>query len=152
MSNVREAQKTEIYTIVTDGTGITRLVHTANTWVKIRLRLENAGSVVVGTRQEIAPVASGRGILLTVNEDEVFELNKGERLYIASETVNRVKTFISPIPYLLRMTAVMEASLQAISNLKLPTTITERVIQRDVAKQKAAEKAFIPVRRFGRRK
>lgn len=79
--------------------GGTRLVHSAQTWMKITLELETAGPVAVGTRDDLQPVLSGKGILLTLNEQQVWVMEKGDRLFATSQTINRVKMIIEPIPW-----------------------------------------------------
>jgi hypothetical protein len=68
--------------------------------VRIKLALQTAGPVSVGTSASLAPALSGRGILL--DPDVPFEayLAKGTRFYITSETVNRVNVTIEPVPWL----------------------------------------------------
>ena len=47
----------------------------------------------------MSPVLSGKGILLTTGEDEKWILPKGDRIFIAAESVNRVKWSVQPIAY-----------------------------------------------------
>lgn len=89
---------TLIYTLFTKA-GETRLVYSATTWVKIRLMLETAGPVAVGTRQQIGPTLSGKGILLPVNQEIDFVLAKGDRLFMVAEAINRVKFICEMIPW-----------------------------------------------------
>jgi len=94
--------KTDIYTYFTKPTGVTELLYSAEDWVRINLQLETAGPVAVGTRDSVTPVLSGKGVLLPNIGDTSFEfiLARGNRLWIASESINRVKVVIEPIPFL----------------------------------------------------
>lgn len=89
---------TEVYTYFTQPTGVTRELFTAEFWLRATLTLETAGPVAVGTRQEIAPVLSGKGIILTTDIPVPFVLSRGDRLYIAAESINRVKIVREPLP------------------------------------------------------
>lgn len=80
--------------------GETKLLYSAEGWIRIRLTLEDAGPVAVGTDQNLLPVLSGRGRLLPTNEEFHFTLSKGDRVYIAAEAINRVAFTVEPIPYL----------------------------------------------------
>lgn len=94
-----DAGQTEIYTYFTDASGRTRQVFAADGWQRVRMLLETAGQVAIGTRQSITPVLSGRGRLLPVGQEIEFDLKKGDRLYIAAEAVNRVSITIQRIAY-----------------------------------------------------
>jgi hypothetical protein len=91
-------RQTEIFTFNTTPGG-TRLLYTAETWVLIRMRLDSAGPVDVGTKEQIDPVLSGKGISLDEEDWTEFTLTKGNRLYYAAGTVNRVKVIIEPTPW-----------------------------------------------------
>lgn len=92
---------TDIFTYFTEPTGQSALLYSAETWVRIELQLETAGPVAVGTRQSVVPVLSGKGILLPPDGEPItFVMPKGDRLYVAAESVNRVKTIVEPIPWL----------------------------------------------------
>lgn len=108
---------TEINTYFTRPNGRSELVYSAESWVRIKLQLETAGPVAVGTRQEITPVLSGKGILLPTTGTTLTEfiMPKGDRLFIASESINRVKYITEPIPWLEQMLYQIE---QGFSSLK----------------------------------
>jgi hypothetical protein len=96
-----------------------------NTWTKVKLRLETAGPVAVGTNiKNIIPVLSGIGALLGEADLELV-LKKGDILYIASNATNRVRMVTEPIPWkeqiLLRVGAVVDAILGG-SPAPAPTT------------------------------
>ena len=69
--------------------------YTAESWVKVKLRLETAGPVAVSTRSEIEPVLGGNGALLN-DVDTVFVLSKGDMLYYTAQAVNRVRFITEP--------------------------------------------------------
>jgi hypothetical protein len=94
-----QADHTQIYTYFTQ-VGGTRLLYNAERYVTLILELENAGPVSIGTSRDLTPVLSGKGTLLPTDRSRIFEMSKGDRLYIAAETVNRVQVYIEPIPYL----------------------------------------------------
>lgn len=96
-----QTSRADIHTYFTE-IGGTRLLYSAENHVRIKLLLEDAGPVAVGNDAQIEPVLSGRGVLLETAPGPAFEqtLSKGDRIYIAAETVNRVKVQIEPIPWL----------------------------------------------------
>lgn len=98
---------TEIYTLVTE-IGESLVFITAESWIKIKLRLETAGPVAVSTREDIMPALSGKGGLVN-NDDMIFVLNKGDRLFYTAQAVNRVRVIIEPIP---ATPVVVEKSLE----------------------------------------
>jgi hypothetical protein len=75
------------------------LLYQAESWVYLHVTLLDAGPVSVGTRDNIAPVLSGKGGLLITNEVFRFPVQKGARVIIASNTINRVRIVIEPIPF-----------------------------------------------------
>ena len=93
---------------------VTTLLQPA-TWVRVKLRLETAGPVAVGTNNKgIIPVLAGGGALLGT-DDLVFILKKGDYLYAAANATNRVRMGTEPIPWkeqiLLRLGDVVESVL-----------------------------------------
>ena len=94
-----DAGLTEIYTYFTTADGNTHEVLAADGWTRVRLLLETAGPVAIGTRQTLAPLLTGRGRILPVGLEIELELKKGDRLYIIAGTVNRVSVTIQRIPY-----------------------------------------------------
>lgn len=86
----------ELRTLFTD-IGGTHLFITAESWIQVKLRLETAGPVAIGTRAEIQPVLGGQGALLGDEEMEIV-LHKGDKLYYAAQAVNRVRVLIEPAP------------------------------------------------------
>ena len=90
--------RTETYTLFTQ-IGGNRLLYSAESWVRVNLRLETAGPVAVSTREVVTPTLSGKGILLGADEVE-FILPKGSRLIYTADSVNRVRFIIEPVPWL----------------------------------------------------
>jgi hypothetical protein len=95
-----QTYRTEIYTYFTRATGETSLLYSAENWVRMKLTLETAGPVAIGTSASLEPVLSGRGILLDTDREFEAYLPKGARIFIISETVNRVSVTIEPVPWL----------------------------------------------------
>jgi len=97
-----QTYRTDISTYFTP-VGGTHLLYGAENWVTIKLILETAGPVSVGTAAALTPVLSGKGISLVTGVPYERVLSKGVRFYIASETLNRVQVSIEPIPWLEQM-------------------------------------------------
>jgi hypothetical protein len=113
--------RTEIYTYFTQ-IGESRLLYSADRWVTVRLTLETAGPVDIGTMANIEPVLSGRGRSLVTGVEYETRLAKGTRLYITSQSINRVLVTIEPIPWLAQISdeivAVGQGIIAAINGLK----------------------------------
>lgn len=92
--------QTQIYTYFTPANNETRLIHTAEDWTKIRVQLETAGPVAVGTLQDIAPVLSGKGMQLITNVPREIVLSPGTRFYVVAGTINRINVVVESIPFL----------------------------------------------------
>jgi hypothetical protein len=84
------------YTTRTSGT---YLLYEAERWVRLRLTLETAGPVDVGTRDNIEPVLSGKGLSLPTNVELQFSMSKGDKLYVAATSINRIRVIVEPIPW-----------------------------------------------------
>lgn len=95
-----QTYRTEIYSYFTKPTTDAVLLYSAENWVRVKLELKTAGPVAVGTAQQIAPVLSGKGILLGTNESYEANLARGTRLFIISSSINRVSVTIEPVPWL----------------------------------------------------
>lgn len=98
--------RTEISTYFTK-VGGNQLLYQAEGWVKIRLMLETAGPVAVGSRDDVSPVLSGKGILLPTNVEIAFPLQKGNRIFITAGAVNRVRLIIEPVPWAEQVTTMI---------------------------------------------
>jgi len=110
------AAQTLLYTIFTKA-GPTVQVYAASTWVNVRLRLDTAGPVAVGTKQELTPVLSGAGLLLPVGQWVKFSLYKGTKLWMAAESVNRVEAVIEPVPWQEQLVLQSQKMIQLIGSL-----------------------------------
>lgn len=101
----QQMYRTDIATYFTESTDKTQLLYSAENWVRVKLELKTSGPVAIGTSATLTPVLSGKGVLLET--DELYEayLAKGTRLYITSQTVNRVNVTVEPIPWLEQMNA-----------------------------------------------
>jgi hypothetical protein len=93
------AKTTKIYTIFTDDSGITRLLFSPPTWCRVRITLETAGPVAVGTSQDLGAVLSGQGVQLTTDIELTWDLDREDRLFWVAESINRVKFSIESIAY-----------------------------------------------------
>lgn len=91
-------------------------------WANVTVTLETAGPVAVGTRSELFPVLSGKGVLLDTDVPKTFVIGKGySRLYIASTSINRVKVEIEPFPWIEQIAGgvdAVQALLQALLQRK----------------------------------
>lgn len=99
-------------------------------WAKVTLTLETAGPVSVGEQADLQPVLSGRGLLLQTGQATVFNVAKGNILYVASASVNRIGVVVEAYPWLEIITgavgsmlsimragpAMIPAAIRAISN------------------------------------
>lgn len=92
--------RAEVNTYFTRADGETHLLYDPREQITLRLELETAGPVAVGTREELGPVLSGKGILLTTGDPQEFVLSLGDRMFIIAETTDRVKVVAQPVPYL----------------------------------------------------
>lgn len=90
-------QRTQTSTLITQPTGKTENLFSANFWCRVKVYLETAGPVAVGLGENLSPVLSGKGILLPSGGPELeFELQKGDRLYYIATAINRVKVIVVP--------------------------------------------------------
>lgn len=114
-------------------------LYAAEQWVRIKINLQTGGPVAVGTAESIAPVLSGKGILL--DPDKTFEayIPKGGRFYCASETVNRLDLIIEPVPWLEQMDLDMIQTQQTIA-------LTVKAIGKDIVDALAALQAKRPIK------
>lgn len=83
-------------------------------WARVTLTLETAGPVAIGTVQDLSPVSSGKGELLTTDEPTRYTIAKGNRLYILATGVNRIKRKIEPVPWLEQITGTIGAILNGV--------------------------------------
>lgn len=80
-------------------------------WRKLTLTLETAGPVAVGQLADITPVLSGKGQLLTTGTPTTFNIAKGDRLYVASTSVNRISVVSEALPWMENITGIITSIL-----------------------------------------
>ena len=94
---------TEIYTFFarppTDGQ-LPVLYNGDRQYAQVILTLETAGPVAVSTKQQILPTLSGKGQLLETGVPLSFFLAKGNRIWVSTTSLNRVKVTVQPVPWL----------------------------------------------------
>lgn len=102
----RADTRSKTSTYFTKADGETHIIYTGERmWAKITLVLETAGPVAVGTDQKLTPVTSGIGTLLVTNQEFVITIARGTRLYVAAESVNRIRLQIEPLPWMEQIVA-----------------------------------------------
>jgi hypothetical protein len=118
------ATQTKVYTYVTTPSQGTQVLVASpdNEWLDVELRLETAGPVVVGTDQALTPLIGGPGRILPANQDIVVRLSPGTRLYILSDTADRVSVQINAVPGLEQLLSVIQGSPTA-SRKSAPTEV-----------------------------
>lgn len=100
-------------------------------WARLTLTLETAGPVAVGEQSAIVPVTSGKGQLLQAGVPTVFNVAKGNRIYIAANGVNRVSVVIESYPFLETITGLLTA---LVGTLGAPLTAAASAVARVVGK------------------
>lgn len=94
---------TEAYTYITKvggNRGAPEILYNGERpWARVKLLLETAGQVVVGTKANLLPLTSGKGRMLITDKEMIFELAQSTRLYIIASAVNRVGVTIEPIAW-----------------------------------------------------
>jgi hypothetical protein len=80
-------------------------------WARVTLTLETAGPVAVGENQQLTPVLSGKGQLLQTGVATTFNIGKGNKLYVAATTVNRIKVLVEAVPWLETITGLLTSVL-----------------------------------------
>lgn len=83
-------------------------------WTLVSLQLETAGPVVAGTVQELAPLASGKGIYLGATP-RYFLLAPSERLYTLGNALNRVTMTAHPLPNMLQIVMKLDTVVGALA-------------------------------------
>ncbi len=91
--------------VATDETQI--LYNGDRQWALVTVTLQTAGPVVVGLVAKLTPVLSGKGIDLTPNVPVTLRVAKGNRVWIASTSVSRVKYVVEPAPWLEQITGLL---------------------------------------------
>lgn len=109
---------TEVYTFfarpATDGQ-LPILYNGDRQYAEVILTLETAGPVAVSTKQQILPVLSGKGQLLETGVPLRFELAKGNRLWVATTSLNRIKVTVQPLPWLEQFAGLLGLILRGVS-------------------------------------
>lgn len=83
------------------------LVYSAEKWVRVILTLTTAGPVLIGTQQNLNPAQPGQGIVLQQDVATPIVLPRGDRLYMASTSIDAISVVIEPIPWLEEITALL---------------------------------------------
>lgn len=103
---------TEVYTFIaqpsSDGKPVV-LYNADRQYARVTLTLENAGPVVIGNKQQLVPVLSGKGALLNTDMPFAMTVTKGNKIYIATTSINRVKVLIEPVPWLEQIAGMISA-------------------------------------------
>ena len=96
------SNETQAYTYFTIPDGMSHLVQEAAArWLRFSFSLETAGAVAVGLRDDIAPALSGKGILLPNDGRWLrFVVKPGTKVWLISNTLDRVRTIIEPLSLL----------------------------------------------------
>lgn len=98
--------QTELFTFFTQAGGRTQVLYSVqNEWKQITVELETAGPVVIGNQEVLHPLASGRGVQLPQGERVPFFVPPLQKIYIASDTTNRIKVIVNAIPWLAEILA-----------------------------------------------
>jgi hypothetical protein len=75
----------------------------------VRLMLETAGPVAWGFLQSLGPVTSGVGRLLVQNIEQEIWLPEATRLYITSDSVQRIGFTVEPFPFLAEIIGILRS-------------------------------------------
>lgn len=106
---------TETFTVMTEPDGLSRLLYSAESWVRVRLALESDGVVAVSTREDLAPLESGKGVLVRAERALDFVLPRGDRLFILAKTDERLAVIVEPIPWLAQITDILDEGFRSLS-------------------------------------
>jgi len=86
-------------------------------YAQVILTLETAGPVAISTKQQILPVLSGKGQLLETGVPLAFTLAKGNRLWVATTSLNRIKVTVQPLPWLEQIAGLLGLITSGLSGL-----------------------------------
>jgi hypothetical protein len=92
--------KIKIFTFFTTAGKTLNVYNGDRLWAKVTLTLETAGPVSVGEQADLQPVLSGRGLLLQTGIPAVFNVAKGNILYVAAASTNRIGVVVEAYPWL----------------------------------------------------
>lgn len=102
--------KIQIYTYPTKPSPSPQILYNGDRmWARVTLTLTTAGPVAVGEQSNIVPVLSGKGQLLPPGVPVTFNVAKGNRIYIAADTLNRVNVVIEAYPFLETITGLLSS-------------------------------------------
>jgi len=82
-------------------------------WGRVTLTLRTAGPVSIGQQAKLVPVLSGIGQLLQTGVPTVFNVPKGNKLYVAATGVNVIGVLVEAIPWLETITGLLGATAGA---------------------------------------
>lgn len=109
--------RTEISTFITK-IGPTQVLYGGSRiWAQITVTLETAGPACVGTKSNLTPVLSGKGILLETLVPKTFTIAKGDALYVAANSISRIKLEVQPVPWLEQLAGTLSGVGNAFSLL-----------------------------------
>ncbi len=107
---------TEMFTVRTEPDGQSRLLYSAESWVRLRLALETAGVVAVSTREDLAPLRSGKGVTISGSRPLELVLPRGDRLFVVADTDERLAVIVEPIPWLAQIADILEAGFGGVAS------------------------------------
>jgi len=79
-------------------------------WAKVTLTMRTAGPVVVGQNANLLPVLSGKGQLLQTGIPTVFNVPKGNRLFVAASATTPISVVVEAYPWLETITGLAGAA------------------------------------------
>lgn len=109
--------RTELSTFITKIGPTETLYDGTRIWAQVTVTLETAGPVAIGTRANITPVLSGKGILLVTGVPKTVTIAKGDKLYVASNAISRIKLELQPVPWLEQLTGTLSGVGQVLVNI-----------------------------------
>ena len=86
---------------------------------QVTLTLETAGPVIVGTKQQLYPVTSGKGARLETGVPTTFYISKTNRIWVATSSLNRVSVTVQPVPWLEQITGLLTSIVSSIGKFFL---------------------------------
>lgn len=115
--SVRATGTSRIFTAFTTPDGVAREVFASSTWTRVYLILQSAGPVDVGDKPAMDPVLSGKGETLLTGVPWEVDMAPGQRLYLISNTVDRVSVRIQPIAWQEQMALSLETISAVAGNI-----------------------------------
>lgn len=91
-------------------------------WAKLTLTLRGAGPVAVGQNANLTPVLSGKGRLLATGVPTIFNVAKGNKLYIASTAISLVDVVVEAFPWLETITGLAGVAAGMPGGFSAPST------------------------------